>query len=573
VNSTAAIDLTADDDAKRWTWDTATRFSITPFLQDLEEVVPCRLMLNGAFDGQMHDAITITKMGRVTGRTNQNREVTFIAYYCPSVNTRLIAPSSFYDRGILFRDALPGYTPWLERIHPGMMQPAEVIAEMQHDPVNGYPVLDIYTAAVEGGRRGDGFAPPFNALPIDDGHHETPLFYYTNYIEGPLPVTYHGNITNATTVPTDEEVRTLAIRQELRMLHRRLGHPGNKKLEHILRTPALYGLRETSGAYVAHMKLMPPCNICSKGKTVHHRSTIDESRPKLQNLERLHIDAAFGPRSAPHKGCWVASVIIDSASCYVWGTLVRGKDEVKSTLFSLVKQLRTTFNHSPPERNIVREIRTDQGELLSRAVQQWAEDNGITHTTTTGYASWQNGLVERVIRTVFTTAITILLPTRLPLWCWGYALKQAIYVYNLTPHRYLDNISPTMQLYGTQPRLNHLHPFGCKAVVFEPAARRPTRFHPRGRDCVYVGHTSPHTVTLIDLGTGIEETAHHVNVRFFDDVYPSLRDHGRTAPIAFEHYERRRESAKLLGDESEVFGQNHPLLSFIIITTLFFDRD
>src|ERR1700704_2044636 len=111
----------------------------------------------------------------------------------------------------------------MKRMHPGMMQPAEVIAEMQHDPVNGYPVLDIYTAAVEGGRRGDGFAPPFNALPIYDGHHEAPLFYYTNYIEGPLPVTYHGNITNATTVLTDEEVRTLAIRQELRMLHRRLG--------------------------------------------------------------------------------------------------------------------------------------------------------------------------------------------------------------------------------------------------------------------------------------------------------------------------------------------------------------
>ena len=221
---------------------------------------------------------------------------------------------------------------------------------------------------------------------------------------------------------------------------------------------------------------MPPCSTCTKGKGVHRRTKLDESRPKLKNLERLHVDVAFGPRSNPHKGCYAALIIIDAASCYVWGTLVRRKSGAKDILFNLVDDLRQKFNHDPPQRTIVEEIRTDQGELLSRAVRDWARDHKITHRTTTGYASWQNGLVERVIRTIFTMAITMLLPTRLPLWCWGYAFQHSIYVYNALPHRYLQNISPTMKLHGTQMSLEHLHPFGCKAIVYEPSARRRTRF-------------------------------------------------------------------------------------------------
>ena len=111
-----------------------------------------------------------------------------------------------------------------------------------------------------------------------------------------------------------------------------------------------------------------------------------------------------------------------------------------------------------------------------------------------------------------------------------------------------------MKLHGTQMSLEHLHPFGCKAIVYEPSARRRTRFHPRGRDCVYVGHESPHSVVLIAQSTGVEEIAHHTNINFYDEEFPSLRDHDKLARSAFHHYERRQESERLLGEEREVFG-------------------
>jgi hypothetical protein len=65
---------------------------------------------------------------------------------------------------------------------------------------------------------------------------------------------------------------------------------------------------------------------------------------------------------------------------------------------------------------------------------------------------------------------------------------------------------------------------------------------------------SPHSVTLIARATGVEEIAHHTNIHFFDEDFPSLRDHDQLARSAFEHYERRREAEKLLGEEKEVFG-------------------
>ena len=81
-------------------------------------------MLAGAFDDKMKDGTTITKMGRVNGK-NESWKGNFVHRVLLPISrdTRLLAPASLYESNILFRDALPGNKPWLERFIRGCFEP------------------------------------------------------------------------------------------------------------------------------------------------------------------------------------------------------------------------------------------------------------------------------------------------------------------------------------------------------------------------------------------------------------------------------------------------------------------
>ena len=118
----------------------------------------------------------------------------------------------------------------------------------------------------------------------------------------------------------------------------------------------------------------PRCNHCILGKQT--RSTV----PKLQEgeratrpLEHVFIDLC-GPMPVHlHSGRLYSMNIIDDFSSYIWSLPLRNKEEAASIL-----QLwhRIVENQSGHQLKI---LVSDNGELVSKSMQDWASLHGIDH--------------------------------------------------------------------------------------------------------------------------------------------------------------------------------------------------
>jgi transposase InsO family protein len=111
-------------------------------------------------------------------------------------------------------------------------------------------------------------------------------------------------------------------------------------------------------------------------------------------------------------------------------------------------------------------FRSDRGgEFNSRAVEDFCQEHGIKHNTTTGYSPQQNGVVERRNQTVVEMARCLLKSTRVPARFWGEAVKTAVYILNRAPSKRLHDQTPFEAWFGRKPGVKHLRTFGCKAYV------------------------------------------------------------------------------------------------------------
>jgi hypothetical protein len=96
---------------------------------------------------------------------------------------------------------------------------------------------------------------------------------------------------------------------------------------------------------------------------------------------------------------------------------------------------------------------------------------GIPFKYTTVYTLEQNGVSERLNRTLVQLARGILLGTGLPNWMWGYAVKTACHIRNRIPVR-PKGLTPEEAYSSKRPHIGHLRVFGCLAYIHIPYQTR-----------------------------------------------------------------------------------------------------
>jgi hypothetical protein len=85
----------------------------------------------------------------------------------------------------------------------------------------------------------------------------------------------------------------------------------------------------------------------------------------------------------------------------------------------------------------------------------------------------QNGVVERLNRTLITKTRAMLVAAELPSQLWGEAVHVACYLKNLTPIGTDAGLKSPEELWtGRSLDLSHLRTFGCVAFVHIPTAKR-----------------------------------------------------------------------------------------------------
>ncbi|MCO5609644.1 hypothetical protein L7F22_063874 [Adiantum nelumboides] len=254
--------------------------------------------------------------------------------------------------------------------------------------------------------------------------------------------------------------------------HRRLGHMSQTRME-----------------YLPRFKYIPvfdffdfsTCEYCMFGKQ-NKSSHSRRGSHKSEHLELVHSDVC-GPMPVLFLGGALYFVtFIDDATRKVWVYTIKRKDEVFATF---QKFLALVENQSGKK---LRCLRTDNGgEYVSHTFQEFCDAKGIKRELTAPFNPEQNGVVERMNRTIQERVRCMISNAGLPQLFWGEAVKIAVHLINRSPSKVLDGGVPEEAWTGKPPSYAHLRVFGCEAYVYVPKEQRD-KLDPKSRKCIFVGY-------------------------------------------------------------------------------------
>jgi hypothetical protein len=256
--------------------------------------------------------------------------------------------------------------------------------------------------------------------------------------------------------------------------HKRLGHIGRTGLEKVKDL--------VDGMEVNLPKNSCICPVCVEGKQTklpHVQLRTRAQRP----LQLVHSDLMGPIQNEAYNEKQYILTFIDDYTHFVVVYLL----ETKSEVFKYFKQYEAMVN-SHFERRISR-LRCDNGrEYLSNDMTKYLKSRGIQHELTIRYTPQQNGVAERMNRTLMERARCMLLGSKLEKCLWTEAILTAAYLVNRSPTSSLKDQVPAELWYGEKPNLNKLKIFGCVAYLRLPNEILKSKLDSRTKTCYMVGY-------------------------------------------------------------------------------------
>ena len=105
------------------------------------------------------------------------------------------------------------------------------------------------------------------------------------------------------------------------------------------------------------------------------------------------------------------------------------------------------------------------GEYTSKEFEDYLSRKGIKHRLTVHDTPEQNGVAERLNRTLVEKSRAVLLESNLPKSLWGYAILHANYLKNRTHTRSLPDKTPYEMVHGKKLNLHDVYEWGKDVYV------------------------------------------------------------------------------------------------------------
>eukprot|EP00253_Pinus_taeda_P027385 PITA_27385 len=132
-------------------------------------------------------------------------------------------------------------------------------------------------------------------------------------------------------------------------------------------------------------------------------------------------------------------------------------------------------------------IRTDNGkEYTSNEFENYLRQHGIKHQTTVPYNPQQNGVAERMNRTILNMVRSMLFFKNVKIMFWVDVVLCAAYIKNRCPSNAIRNKTPYEMWYGHVPSIKHLRVFGSTCYALIPKVDR-NKLGARSRKCIFLG--------------------------------------------------------------------------------------
>jgi len=151
---------------------------------------------------------------------------------------------------------------------------------------------------------------------------------------------------------------------------------------------------------------------------------------------------------------------------------------------------------------LIMKLKTDNGgEYMSKDFQASLTSKGIEHQLTV-HSLQQNGVAERLNRTLMESARAMLSHSNLPNKFWAEAVATAAYLMNRTTTSANEGqLTPFEKWYGHKPNISHLGVFGFAAYSHVPSMER-RKLDKKAQRMGFIGYSkNPKGYRLIDLST------------------------------------------------------------------------
>ena len=206
--------------------------------------------------------------------------------------------------------------------------------------------------------------------------------------------------------------------------------------------------------------------------------------------------------------------LIDDFSGYVWTLPLRSKADAFRTFQIWHKAVTVQTGE------LLKILVSDNGELISKPMQDWCQLNGVDHQRTAPYTSAHNGRAERLHRTILGKARTMRIACNAPGFLWDEFCATAAYLTTLTAATANLGRTPYELWFGHKPSLSHLREIGCHAFALHLPA--PSKVYARSKPYILIGY-SPHSKAyrLWDPATSKVITSFHVTFTEHLDDQPS----------------------------------------------------
>ena len=261
--------------------------------------------------------------------------------------------------------------------------------------------------------------------------------------------------------------------------HRRLGHISKNKFLELKNNKMFVDISKLENVS-PHDNLCEPC-ISGKQARLHFDKVKDKSHIS-RPLFVVHTDVC-GPISPPtfdDKNYFV--IFVDQFTHYCVTYLIKNKSDVFSCFKDYVMKSEAHFNVK-----LVRLYCDNGREYLSNDMKEYCVEKGVTYHLTVPRTPQQNGVSERMNRTITEKARSMIADARLSKIFWGEAVLTATFLINRTPTKAIKNNKTPFELWhNKRPQLKYLRVFGSTVYVHDKT--RQSKFDRKSWKGIMLGY-------------------------------------------------------------------------------------
>ena len=332
---------------------------------------------------------------------------------------------------------------------------------------------------------------------------------------------------NVSTSDTSEEI-----------WHQRYGHLSLKNLRLLRDQKLVKGLNFQSDD---HFEV---CEGCAQGKQIRATFPREPATRAKDVLDLVHSDVCGPMEETSLGGNKYFITFIDDKSRYTTVYFMKSKDEA----FEKFKEFEAMVTNLTNKK--IKVLRSDNGgEYTCHMFEKYLKDKGIQHQFSVPRTPQQNGVSERMNRTIQEAARSMLNNAKLPKKFWAEAVHTAVILRNRSPTVSVNGVTPYECFHSKKPDVSHLRIFGCTAYMHVPKETRK-KWDSKTKKCTFVGYSlTSKGYRLYDASTGKIHISRDV---LFDE---SSFDRRKKSTIVIHGYDKdtvtEKQNDELLEDNEE----------------------